>query len=240
VPREPSPPRRSPAEVLRAAEAFGLDARALRSLGGKSGSAWTDGHVVLRAGARVDAEIAAMEAAAPHVPVPRVRGRVDGAALLELLPGRPAGELARRRPERAPAVGEACGALQERLGEVSAPPGLREVGGAERQLLHLDLHPFNVLVGDDGEPTAVIDWANAAAGPAELDRARTWSILTLDPAAVALRADPGWRALSESWLARLGPVSAAARAWACRFMLSDLASRHSPAELAHVRAALDA
>jgi hypothetical protein len=33
-------------------------------------------------------------------------------------------------------------------------------------------------------------------------------------------------------------LSAAARAWACRFMLDDLAARHSQAELAHVRARL--
>jgi Ser/Thr protein kinase RdoA (MazF antagonist) len=239
VPREPSPRSRWPAEVLAAAAAFGLDAGALRSLGGKSGSAWSDGQVVLRVGERVAAEVLAAEAAAARVPVPRVLRRADGAALLALLPGRPAGELARLRPERAEAAGRACAALQDRLSEVPAPPGLRAVGPGER-LLHLDLHPFNVLVDDDGEPTGVIDWANAAAGPAELDRARTWSILTLDPAALALRADPGWRALSEHWLAGLGPISADARAWACRFMLSDLAGRHSPAELEHVSAALAA
>jgi hypothetical protein len=113
-----------PVAVTRAAEAFGLDAAAVRSLGGMSGSAWTDGHVVLRVGGRVDAEVAAAEAAAPRVPVPRVLGRSEGAALLELLPGRPAGELAALRPERAPAAGRACGSLQDRLARVAAPPGL--------------------------------------------------------------------------------------------------------------------
>jgi aminoglycoside phosphotransferase (APT) family kinase protein len=104
----------------------------------------------------------------------------------------------------------------------------------------LDLHPFNVLVTDDGEPTGVIDWANAAAGEPELDRARTWSLLTLDPAARALHDDAGWAALTDHWLTagRLHVLSAAARTWACEFMLADLAARHTSAELAHIRQAM--
>ena len=64
----------------------------------------------------------------------------------------------------------------------------------------MDLHPFNVLVDDDGEPAAVIDWANTAAGDPELDRARTWSLLTLDPVARELRERAGWAALTDHWL----------------------------------------
>ena len=116
----------------------------------------------------------------------------------------------------------------------------REVQRQERRLLHLDLHPYNVLVDDDGEPTGVIDWTNAAGGDPQLDAARTWSILVLDPAAIRLRANPGWRVLTENWLQaeRLREIPAAARAWACSFMLEDLAQRHAPAALAHVRDAL--
>lgn len=58
----------------------------------------------------------------------------------------------------------------------------------------------NVLVDDEGEVTGVIDWTNAAAGDRSLDAARTWSILTLDPTAIALQATPGWTTLTESWL----------------------------------------
>ena len=108
--------------------------------------------------------------------------------------GGPAGELA--DPEHAAAPGRACGALHERLAGVAAPAGLRELPGRERSLLHLDLHPYNVLVDDDGAVTAVIDWTNAAAGDPQLDAVRTWSILRLDPAALALRTEPGWVALS--------------------------------------------
>jgi Ser/Thr protein kinase RdoA (MazF antagonist) len=225
--------------VRRAAAAFGLDVGSLRSLGGASGATWSDREVVLRVGERVAEEVLAASAAAARVPVPRVLGQIEGAVLLELVLGRPAGELASADPERAEAAGRACGALHDRLAGVAAPPGLREMPGRERSLLHLDLHPFNVLVDDDGEVTAVIDWTNAAAGDPQLDAARTWSILTLDPAALARR-DRGWTALTEAWLeaGRLREVAPAARAWACRFMLEDLAERHEPADLQHVHGVL--
>jgi hypothetical protein len=237
----------TPPAVARAAAAFGLEAESLRPLSGRSGSTWSDGKVVLRVGERVAAEVLAAAAAAAHVPVPRVLDRIErdggSAVLLELLPGRPAGELASRSPERAAAAGRACGELHDLLGDVAAPPGLREAPGTcagPRRLLHLDLHPFNVLVDDRGRPTGVIDWANAAAGEPQLDRARTWTILTLDPAARRLRRSPGWVTLTEHWLqaGRLDAISAPARAWACRFMLADLESRDTPADLAPVRRAL--
>jgi hypothetical protein len=224
--------------VRRAAAAFGLDVRALHGLGGASGATWSDGDVVLRIGERIAGEVLAASAAAARVPVPRVLGQIEGAVLLERVPGRPAGELAATDPERAEAAGRACGALHDRLAGLAAPAGLREIPGRERKLLHLDLHPYNVLVDDAGEVTGVIDWTNAAAGDPRLDAARTWSILTLDPAALALRAEPGWVALTEAWLDGLPEIPAPARAWACRFMLEDLRKRLDPAALASVREVL--
>lgn len=112
--------------------------------------------------------------------------------------------------------------------------------GADR-LLHLDLHPLNVLVDGD-RVSGVIDWGNAAAGPASLDRARTRTIFELDPEAVRLAADPAWAALVAGWTeaAGLGELPPAALAWAGRYMLADLAHRYQPAQLAHVRAATQA
>ena len=236
-----------PALVVSAAVGFGVEPERLRALGGASGSAWGDGDVVLRVGERVADEVLAASAAAGHLPVPRVLDRLDldgvCAILLERVPGRTAGELALDSPGRAAATGSACGRLHDALAEVASPPDLRDAPGAdgnERRLLHLDLHPFNVLVDDRGEPTGVIDWANAAAGDPELDRARTWSILTLDPAAREHDGDPGWVALTDHWLeaGRMHLLSASARIWACRYMLADLAARHSRAELAHIRHAM--
>ena len=65
--------------------------------------------------------------------------------------------------------------------------------------------------------------------------------LTLDPMAREAGALPGWAALVDGWseTGRLDEIPAAARAWACKFMLRDLAGRYPPAELAHVRRTLE-
>lgn len=47
--------------------------------------------------------------------------------------------------------------------------------GAGDCVVHLDLHPLNVLVGPRGP--VVIDWANAAAGKAGQDEAVAWMLL---------------------------------------------------------------
>jgi Ser/Thr protein kinase RdoA (MazF antagonist) len=53
---------------------------------------------------------------------------------------------------------------------------LHRIPGLEREsLLHLDLHPENVLLADTGP--VVVDWTNARDGRAELDPAMTWVIL---------------------------------------------------------------
>jgi Ser/Thr protein kinase RdoA (MazF antagonist) len=243
-----------PLAVARAAAAFGLEAGSLRALGGNSGSAWGAGNRVLRVGrpAVIDAELAASSAAAAVVPVPAVLDRVDAgdasAALLEMLPGQPMAQFAQRRPELARAAGKACGTVHALLAGVPAPAGLRAAPGPDRvppagqpRVLHLDLHPLNILAGAGGEVTGVLDWANAASGDPDLDRARTWTILTLDPAARARRAEPGWAALCQGWIqsGRLHDIPAAHRAWACAFMLSDLAGRYTARDLQHVTDALD-
>jgi aminoglycoside phosphotransferase (APT) family kinase protein len=239
-----------PLAVKRGAEAFGLDPDRLVALGGNSGSSWGSGDRVLRVGQRLDEEIRAVSAAAGVLPVPRVLDRTDfgafTAALMERLPGQPAGEVAMARPELAHAIGRACGALHARLAQIPAPAGLRVVGTRELLphpcLLHLDLHPFNVLVDDAATVTGVIDWANAAGGEPVLDRARTWSILMLDPAALARGSHPGWRTLIDAWTsqAALRNLPARARVWACEFMLGDLARRYPAEALKHVVHALAA
>jgi Ser/Thr protein kinase RdoA (MazF antagonist) len=247
-----------PRAVVRAAQVLGLDPAGLRSLGGASGSAWGVGDQVLRVGPRdlMEAELAATAAASAVLPVPAVldRAEVDGnlAVRLERRPGRPVVEVLQRHPGLARTVGQACGAVHQVLAGVPAPSGLRPAPGAPAggptgpagpgpRLLHLDLHPLNLLVSDDGELTGVLDWANAAAGHPDLDRARTWSILTLDPIARSYRSQPVFAALADAWLeqGQLTQASPAARAWACRFMLRDLGGRYSPADLAHVREAYE-
>jgi hypothetical protein len=253
-----------PAALRRAAAALGMSEEAVVPLGGASRRTWGCGEHVLRIGWPdvLDREVLAMGAASSVLAVPRVLDRVEfiderghkrAALLLTRLPGRPAGDLTGVSPQQARRRGEACGALHAVLASVVPPPGLsRELGPpllreehaktAQRRpcLLHLDLHPLNVLIDRGGEVSGVLDWANTAAGAAVLDRARTWSILTLDPSALALHDLPGWTALTSGWARTAGfdDLPAAARAWACRVMLDDLAGRYRADALEHVRRSL--
>ena len=244
--------------AIAAARAFRIPVETLSPLPGESQQTWSAGEHILRIRptAAVDAEVAAHAAAGRVIATPEVLDRVDldtvSAILVQRLPGVPAGRLEDVTLEKARARGRACGRIHSVLATVAAPaaaPRAPQFGDSQRslgsadddRLLHLDLHPFNVLVEGDAV-SGVIDWANAAAGHPDLDRARSATILTLHPLAVALNADPRMVALVEGWVesADLLDVPPAARAWACRFMLHDLADRNSLAELAGVQDALDA
>ncbi|GAA2139881.1 phosphotransferase [Glycomyces algeriensis] len=69
--------------------------------------------------------------------------------------------------------------------------GVDLTGGATgHAVLHLDLHPENILLTDHGPQ--VIDWTNAAAGDPEIDLAVTWAIfagIDATPLEPALAAD---------------------------------------------------
>ncbi|HYI56751.1 MAG TPA: phosphotransferase [Microlunatus sp.] len=231
-------------------------------LGGATGAVWAVGDQVLRVGprTRIDKELAAAEAASAVVPVPAVVDRVDlgdqTGLLLTRIAGVPAAEVADCSVAEAFRRGTSCGALHRRLATVPAPAGVppvdeaavdgeavngEAVDGVAPVLLHLDLHPLNVLVDPSGQVVALLDWANAAVGPAELELARTASILTADPQAVAWQQDARCRALVEGWRQESGwdGVQDRARAWALRFMLDDLSDRHSAEELRAIRAALE-
>jgi aminoglycoside phosphotransferase (APT) family kinase protein len=125
-----------------------------------------------RAGGDTAFEAAVMRHVAGHAyPVPRVHvaegpdlilERVHGPALLEALV---CGEVAVRTGA------ELLADLHVRLHAVPARPG------AGQGVVHLDLHPDNVLLGPAGP--VVIDWRNAADGPPELDLAVTALIMAL-------------------------------------------------------------
>jgi aminoglycoside phosphotransferase (APT) family kinase protein len=63
--------------------------------------------------------------------------------------------------------------LHDELHAIEAPPGLESVGAGDR-LLHLDLHPANVILSPAGP--VVIDWANARRGEPLFDVAFSWII----------------------------------------------------------------
>lgn len=243
--------------VAEASRAFGLDPERLVPLGGATGRVLGVDDVVLRLSwpQVLDHEQLASSAAAGVVPVPELLDRYDSpagdgaAALIRRAPGTDAAALDGMSLDRARRRGAACGRAQTAISTVLAPTGLARVQGAddspwseESVLLHLDLHPLNIVLDEDDEVSAVIDWTNAAAGPAAYDLARTASIFHLDPHAVPLLGDPTWRAFLDGWTesAQLGAVPAEATAWACRYMLDDVGDRYDEDGLAPVRAALAA
>lgn len=131
-----------------------------------------DGRRVLRRnrdGRSPAAEAAVMEHVAAHgFPVPRVHS-VEGPDLVmerlhgpTLLGAMLAGEVT------AAEAGRLTAAVQDRLHSLPAPGG----AGA---LLHLDLHPDNIVLTDAGP--VLIDWTNARPGEADLDVAMSALIL---------------------------------------------------------------
>lgn len=122
----------------------------------------------------IETEAKVMEYVTAHgFPAPRVHAvdgrdlvmnRVEGPTMLDELLRRPATVVAHaRRLSR----------VQERLAEIPAPDWLMAPGWtpdpAGDRVLHLDLHPQNVLLSTAGP--VVIDWADAAAGPPGFDAA---------------------------------------------------------------------
>jgi aminoglycoside phosphotransferase (APT) family kinase protein len=113
--------------------------------------------------------------------------------------------------------------LHTRLGHIPAPDWLRSGPVAGDRVVHLDLHPNNVVLTVDGP--VVIDWTNAAAGTAGSDVATTWVV-----SACAEIPGPRWKAtllgafrkqLVSSFLRRAGRDAAtrdlaAVAEWKCR------------------------
>lgn len=133
-----------------------------------------DGSVLrrCRTGRSLESEAAVMRHVAAHgFPCPglhRVDGpdmvldRIEGETMAEELIGNPTSE-------RLVRAGRLLAELHSRL---HAIPPLVSSGGT---VVHLDLHPQNVMMAEGGP--VVIDWTNAADGPPELDVAMTWVIL---------------------------------------------------------------
>ncbi len=96
-----------------------------------------------------------------------VMERIDGPSMVEAL---------LRRPWAAGRMGRVLAELHQRLHRLAAPQWLpaAPVGRGDR-MVHLDLHPLNVLLGPAGP--VVIDWANASAGDPSTDVALTWALL---------------------------------------------------------------
>jgi tRNA A-37 threonylcarbamoyl transferase component Bud32 len=98
-------------------------------------------------------------------PVPQVLEVLDDALILERIEGPTMLADLRRRPWRLTRHAWTLAELQARL---------HEIPFEGERLLHLDLHPANVLLSPRGP--VVIDWTNARPGDPALDVALTWVI----------------------------------------------------------------
>jgi aminoglycoside phosphotransferase (APT) family kinase protein len=80
-----------------------------------------------------------------------------------------------RRPWQIGRHAATLASLHQRLHAIEAPDWLPAPVGFGSELLHLDLHPDNVILTEQGP--SVIDWPNVARGPGAGDVAYTWIIL---------------------------------------------------------------
>lgn len=92
--------------------------------------------------------------------------RLDGRDMLSELGKKP--WLVRRH-------GRLLAELHNRLHEIQAPPGLGPAFEPGDRMLHLDLHPANVMLSSRGP--VVIDWTGARAGAAGADVAIAYLIM---------------------------------------------------------------
>ncbi len=106
-------------------------------------------------------------------PVPEVLEISADALTLEKIEGPTMWKVARGHPARVRALAALLAQLHRELHEIDAPEGLPAVGDGDR-LLHLDLHPANVILSPDGP--VVLDWTNARRGVPAFDVAVTWVI----------------------------------------------------------------
>jgi hypothetical protein len=97
-----------------------------------------------------------------------VMERIDGVSMVDAIG---------RRPWTIGRHGRTLAELHHRLHELPAPEwvGPAPCGPVGDRLLHVDLHPLNVMVTRRGP--VVIDWPRACAGDPDVDVALTWVLM---------------------------------------------------------------
>lgn len=95
-----------------------------------------------------------------------VMDRIDGPTMVDAFT---------RRPWTLRRHAKVLADLHRRLHEIEAPRWLVQHPDGGDRVVHLDLHPLNVLYGAAGP--VLIDWTNARRGRAETDLAQTWLLI---------------------------------------------------------------
>jgi aminoglycoside phosphotransferase (APT) family kinase protein len=108
-------------------------------------------------------------------PVPAVYDASGRDIVMERIDGRDMIAAVGTRPWLAGRYGRILAELHNRLHQIDAPPGLQPAFEAGDKVVHLDLHPANVMLTARGP--MVIDWTNAAAGAPAADVAMAYVII---------------------------------------------------------------
>lgn len=190
--------------------------------------------------ATAEAELMRHLAAAGY-PVPDVYDASGPDIIMERLDGRDMVADLGARPWRARRYGRILADLHNRLHELSAPPALAALGPPGDRILHLDLHPANVMLTSRGP--VVIDWTNALRGPAGADVAMAYLITAssdtdLLPSMARLVVPPLRAALLRRFLAVASDDPWPHLAAVAEFRIADPNIR--PAEVDRLRRLLDA
>ena len=128
-------------------------------------------------------------------PVPAVEDVSDDGTdlVMERIEGMSMVEAIGKAPWSVRRQAKALARLHKQLHEIAAPDFLppAPIGQGDR-VVHLDLHPLNVMLGPRG-PT-VIDWTNAAAGEPVLDVGLAWVLMAAGqiPGAALMAKLMGW------------------------------------------------
>lgn len=109
-------------------------------------------------------------------PVPKVYDADGPDLIMERLDGRDMLAELGRKPWLVRPYGRLLAELHNRLHEIQAPPGLATAFEPGDRVLHLDLHPANVMLTSRGP--VVIDWSNVRAGAAGADVAMAYLIMS--------------------------------------------------------------
>jgi aminoglycoside phosphotransferase (APT) family kinase protein len=110
-------------------------------------------------------------------PVPRIESVSDDGTeiVMERLEGPMMMDAMTKQPWTMPRHVTALADLHDRLHAIPAPEWLRRLDAEGDAILHLDLHPMNVMITSRGP--VVIDWTNAARGNALTDVATSYVLL---------------------------------------------------------------
>jgi aminoglycoside phosphotransferase (APT) family kinase protein len=108
-------------------------------------------------------------------PVPRVYDASGPDLVMERLDGRDMLASLSSRPWLVRQYARTLAKLHDRLHSIVAPQSLAEQFGPGDRILHLDLHPGNVMLTSAGP--VVIDWSNVSAGAPAADVAMAWLII---------------------------------------------------------------